>query len=129
MIRGIGADLCEIARLEKSLARPAFVEHVFSEPEQALLAGRSGRHRLETAAANFAAKEAFLKAAGTGLGGFPLPELAVLRRENGAPYFSLTGSAAAWLGDNRLTVHLSLSHDGGVAAAFVVLEQTGLPDF
>ena len=44
----------------------------------------------------FAAKEAFLKAAGTGLGGFALSELALLRAENGAPYFELQGRAAAW---------------------------------
>ncbi len=55
--------------------------------EQALLAALGDKHRAETAAANFAAKEAFLKAAGTGLGGFAMPELAVLRRESGAPYF------------------------------------------
>lgn len=122
MIRGVGIDLCEAARLDKSLDRPAFLNHVYAPQEQALLEGLAGRRRLETAAANYAAKEAFLKAVGTGLGGFALPELAVLRRDTGAPYFALTGRAADWAAAQGLTVHLSLTHEAGAAAAFVILE-------
>ena len=77
---------------------------------------RAGRH-------NFAAKEAFLKAAGTGLGGFALTDLTVLRKESGAPYFALTGPAAEWTAANALTSHLSLTHENGLACAFVILEQ------
>ena len=62
-------------------------DHVFAPAEQALLSALGEKRRAETAAANFAAKEAFLKAVGTGLGGFVLCDLAVLRRESGAPYF------------------------------------------
>ena len=72
MIFGIGTDLCAAGRMAEKLQKPVFVEHVFSPAEQALLNARGGTHRAETAAANFAAKEAFLKAAGTGLGGFAL---------------------------------------------------------
>ena len=89
MILGIGIDLCDAQRIEKSLEKPSFCDYVYAPAEQALLAGLSGKRRAETAAANFAAKEAFLKAAGTGLGGFALSELALLRAENGAPYFEL----------------------------------------
>ena len=85
MIFGIGTDLCAADRMAAKLQKPAFVQRVFSPAEQALLNGRGGTHRAETAAANFAAKEAFLKAAGTGLGGFALSDLAVLRTESGAP--------------------------------------------
>ena len=88
MIFGIGTDLCDAGRMEKSLTRQSFVNHVFSPQEQDQLNTLHGKHRAESAAANFAAKEAFLKAAGTGLGGFALPELAVLRRESGAPFFA-----------------------------------------
>lgn len=123
MIQGIGTDLCAVERMAAKLQNPAFVQHVFSPAEQALLADRGEKRRAETAAANFAAKEAFLKAAGTGLGGFALVELAVLRRESGAPYFALTGAAAAWVKANALTVHLSLTHENGLACAFVILEQ------
>ena len=91
MILGVGIDLCEAQRMEKSLQRQAFCDHVFAAEEQALLAELPARRRAETAAANFAAKEAFLKAVGTGLGGFALNELALLRAQSGAPYFKLSG--------------------------------------
>lgn len=123
MIFGVGIDLCDAARIEKSLQRQAFCDRVYAPAEQALLAGLGGRHRAETAAANFAAKEAFIKAAGTGLGGFALTELALLRRETGAPYFALSGQAADWAVRHRLTAHVSLTHEGGMAGAVVLLEQ------
>lgn len=126
MICGVGIDLCDVSRMEKSLAKPAFLDRVFAPSEQALLAARSGRRRAETAAASFAAKEAFLKAAGTGLGGFAMAELAVLRRESGAPYFALTGEAAAWAAKQGVTAHVSLTHERGMASAIVILE-TGTP--
>lgn len=126
MILGVGIDLCDAGRMEKSITRQSFLDHVFAPEEQALLAALGNKHRAETAAANFAAKEAFLKAAGTGLGGFAMSELAVLRRESGAPYFALTGAAAAWAAEQNLTVHVSLSHECGLASAVVILE-TGTP--
>ena len=49
----------------------------------------------------------------------------MLRRESGAPYYALSGAAAAWAAEKRLTAHLSLSHDGGLALAFAVLERRG----
>ena len=123
MILGVGIDLCDAGRMEKSITRQSFLDHVFAPEEQALLAAWGDKHRAETAAANFAAKEAFLKAAGTGLGGFAMPELAVLRRESGAPYFALTGAAAAWAAEQGVTVHLSLTHERGLANAIVILEK------
>lgn len=68
MILGVGIDLCDAGRMEKSITRQSFLDHVFAPEEQALLAALGDKHRAETAAANFAAKEAFLKAAGTGPG-------------------------------------------------------------
>ena len=120
---GVGIDLCDAGRLEKSLAKQSFLDHVFAPSEQALLASLGEKRRAETAAANFAAKEAFLKAAGTGLGGFAMPELAVLRQKSGAPYFALTGAAAAWVREQGLTVHVSLTHERGLANALVLLEK------
>ena len=64
MIYGIGVDTASAARLEKSIARAHFVQRVFGPEERALLQGRSPAHRAETAAANFAAKEALAKALG-----------------------------------------------------------------
>lgn len=123
MILGVGIDLCDAGRIEKSLEKPGFCSYVYAPAEQELLNSLSGKRRAETAAANFAAKEAFLKAAGTGLGGFSLSELALLRAENGAPYFELSGRAAAWASQRGLTVHVSLTHESGLANAIVLLEE------
>ena len=86
MIYGVGTDLVKIERMQKSIASPSFVKRVFGEKELVLLAGRAEKHRLESAAACFAAKEAFLKACGVGLGSMPLSDIQALRRESGAPY-------------------------------------------
>ena len=101
MILGIGTDLCQVERMEKSLSRAGFAAHVFSGAERALLDSRRGRCPRQTAAANFAAKEAFLKACGTGLAGFALAEIGVLREASGAPRYALEGRAAAWAAANR----------------------------
>ena len=134
MLYGIGCDLCELAHLEKSLTgahAAVFVRRVYGEAERAALgldaplpAGRSAAHRLASAAANFAAKEAFLKAAGTGLREpFSLREIEAVRQENGAPAYRFSGQTAAWMAQHRLRARLSLSHEGGMALAFCTLEE------
>lgn len=133
MIYGIGCDLCEIARIEKVLGSPhaaAFARRVYGAAErealsleQPLPAGRGRARRAASAAAGFAAKEAFLKAAGVGLGGpFALSEIEAVRLPSGAPVYRLTGKAAEWLAANKLAARLSLSHEAGLAMAFCVLE-------
>ena len=133
MLYGIGCDLCEVAHLKKSLASPhsaAFVRRVYGAAERAALgldsplpAGRTSAHRLASAAANFAAKEAFLKAAGTGLREpFSLCEIEAVRLESGAPAYRFSGKTADWVQAHGLTARLSLSHEGGMALAFCVLE-------
>lgn len=136
MLYGVGCDLCEVARMEKSLFGPhggAFARRVFGPREQAALGitngpdalpeGRSRAHIAASAAADFAAKEAFLKAAGTGLREpFALCEMEALRLDSGAPVYRFTGETARWVEEKGLTAHLSLSHDGGMALAFCVLE-------
>lgn len=133
MLYGVGCDLCEAARIKKSLTGPhgtAFARRVFGQAERELLGldapwpdGRAGEKRAERAAANFAAKEAFLKAAGTGLAGpFALCEVEALRAESGAPIYRFSGQTAAWVAAHALAARLSLSHEGGFALAFCVLE-------
>ena len=133
MLYGIGCDLCEIAHLEKSLSgshASAFVRRVYGEAERAALGldaplstGRGSAHRLASAAANFAAKEAFLKAAGIGLREpFSLREIEAVRLESGAPAYRFSGATADWVQAHGLTARLSLSHEGGMALAFCVLE-------
>lgn len=126
MLYGIGCDLCGIARMEKSMAGahgPAFIKRVFGPAEQAALAALGGAHRFASAAADFAAKEAFLKAAGTGLAGpFALCEIEAVRLGSGAPAYRFSGRAAEWMEHKGLRAHLSLSHEDGLAMAVCVLE-------
>ncbi len=115
MIVGVGTDLVEIARLEQALERtPTLRERVFTTAEASL--------PLESLAARFAAKEALAKALGAP-GGLSWQDAEVVVDDGGRPGFELRGAVAAKaeeLGVDR--VHLSLSHDGGIAVAFVVLE-------
>lgn len=81
-------------------------------------------HKAASAAADFAAKEAFLKAAGTGLAApFSLCEIEAVRLPSGAPNYRFSGKTAEWVAAHHLTAKLSLSHDGGMALAFCTLEQ------
>ncbi len=125
MISGIGVDCVQLARMQESLARARFAQKVFSEGERALFAGKTEERAGEIAAGCFAAKEAFLKACGRGLGAFALTDIAALRNDAGAPYYACTGAAAAHLEQNGLVAHLSITHDGGLAIAFALLEKTG----
>ena len=133
MIYGIGCDLCDTARMAKSLGGPhgsTFAARVFGPAEREAL-GLSEKapsplsaHNAASAAADFAAKEAFLKAAGTGLAGpFALCEIEAVRLESGAPAYRFSGPAAAWVAEHGLRAHLSLSHEGGMALAFCTLEE------
>lgn len=115
MIVGTGIDVVDIARFEASLARtPGLRDRLFTAEE--------ARLPIASLAARFAAKEAIAKALGapTGLGWH---DAEVVREESGRPRFEIRGTvrvAADALGVR--TVHLSLSHDAGIASAIVVLE-------
>lgn len=125
MIVGIGTDICSIERFEDEEKRSALLARFFSEDERAYIEGR-GKGAAASAAAVFAAKEACAKALGTGFRGFGPLEIEVLHNENGKPGYKLTGEAsrlARRKGVDRM--HLSLSHDGGLAVAFAVLEGRG----
>lgn len=123
MIAGVGVDMVRIGRMEKSLGSEAFWQRVFGEEERAFLEKLAPTRRAASAATNFAAKEAFLKAAGTGLAGpFALREIQALRLPSGQPVYRFSGGSAQWMDQNRLRALLSLSHDGGAALAFCTLE-------
>ena len=127
MIVGFGMDVVEVARLARLLAAPSaerFLARVFTVGERAYCAPR--RDAAVHFAARFAAKEAVSKALGVPAGIRFLD--AEVRREDGAPRLVLAGvaeRAARALGVSR--VHLSLTHDGGVAVAGVVLEAERAP--
>jgi holo-[acyl-carrier protein] synthase len=126
---GVGVDAVDVARFRRILARrPGFATRFFTEAEQAD-AGRSP-DPTESLAARFAAKEAVMKALGTGLGGFALTDVEVRRAhgagaDRNAPSLVLHGGAAALAARHQAgPFHLSMTHTTGVAIAFVVAERS-----
>lgn len=115
MIIGIGVDLVDVPRFEQSLARtPALLQRLFS-PAERILKPRS-------LAARYAAKEALIKALG-GSDGVHWTDIEVASEPSGRPVFALSGSTASVVAERGITaLHLSLSHDAGLAAAYVVAE-------
>lgn len=113
---GIGTDIIEVARIEKSIASERFLKEVYTEKEIELIKEKGA----ETAAVNFAAKEAFSKALGTGVRGFRLSEVEILRDSLGKPYINLYGAAARIAGNTEIEV--SLSHTKEYAVSFVIIK-------
>ncbi len=123
MIVGIGLDVCEIARMEKLLVDGRFLARFFSMEEQEYIEYK-GKGAAQTMAGIFAAKEALVKALGIGLTGGQLSDICVLHDKLGAPYYDLRGEYAAHAAQRHITnLHLSISHDGGVAAAVAIAER------
>ncbi|HYF53140.1 MAG TPA: holo-ACP synthase [Salinarimonas sp.] len=128
MIVGIGSDLCDIRRIERSLARfgERFTHRIFTEGER----GRSDRRaaRAPSYARRFAAKEACAKALGTGLsGGVFWRDMEVVNLPSGQPTLRLSGGAWARLQalvpeGHEPVIHVSLTDDPPMAQAFVVIE-------
>lgn len=124
-VLGIGIDVVDIPRFRRSLDQfgERFVLRLFTTAE-AEYAARSPRRRAERLAARFAAKEAVGKALGCGMTeGVRWTEIEVIHDTRGCPtltFHGKTGETTARLGVARS--HLSLSHDGDVATAMVVLE-------
>lgn len=125
MIGGVGIDLCEIARMEKLLSDGRFLRRFFSAEEQEYILGK-GKFAPQTMAGIFAAKEALCKALGTGLSGGEMRDICVLHDENGAPYYDLRGDWARIAEEKHISsVSLSVTHEGGMAAAVAVAERNG----
>ena len=124
MIYGIGIDIVAIERLQRFLdtGNTAIMERLFTKAERTRCASR--KDTASCLAARFAAKEAFLKALGTGLrDGISWLDIEVSNDTLGKPELTLSGKAAEQFQANGLvSIHLSLSHDGGSAIAMVVLE-------
>lgn len=100
MIIGLGSDICDIRRVERTLERfgDRFITRVFTETEQRKAERRNGRNRAGTYAKRFAAKEACAKALGTGFNrGVFMSDLGVVNLPGGQPTLRLTGLAATRL--------------------------------
>ncbi|KIX11077.1 holo-ACP synthase [Dethiosulfatarculus sandiegensis] len=124
MVCGLGMDLVKVSRMEKAWRRfgDRFLGRCFTgrEAQEAL----ARPNRAQALAMRFAAKEAFSKAAGLGMRGLGWREIEVCHNERGKPFLKLHGRARVWMDENQVTgCHLSLSDDGGFAAAVVVLEK------
>ena len=123
MILGVGTDLCRIERIGRALENPRFLQRIYTAAEQTRLEGLCAERRHERAAGMFAAKEAVAKALGTGFAGFGFADVEILSDEKGKPVVQLHGRAAELAGNAN--VHLSISHDNGMAIAFAVIETKG----
>ncbi|HEY2038924.1 MAG TPA: holo-ACP synthase [Edaphobacter sp.] len=130
MILGIGTDMIEIGRIERSIEQfgERFLDRIFT-PGEIAYCHQKKRHSGESFAARFAAKEAGAKALGTGISrGITWKEIEVRRRPGGAPTLHLSGRAlkrAEQMGIARLS--LSLTHGRDVAMAVVIAEDQGRP--
>lgn len=122
-VAGVGIDVVSVDRMTRILEGPRgerFARRICTERERAVVEAR--RTRAEAYAARFAAKEAFAKALGapTGLSWHQVEVV----RAGGRPTLLLQGRAAELLKGMGVTrLHLSISHDAGIAAAVVVLER------
>jgi len=113
MIDGVGIDVVDIARFSEALERTSGLkERLFTVAEQS--------KSIPSLAARFAAKEALAKALNAGKG-LPWHDAEVINLESGKPAFLFRGEIADLV--DGANVHLSLSHDAGIASAFVIVER------
>jgi holo-[acyl-carrier protein] synthase len=114
VIVGVGVDVVDVARFEESLSRtPGLLARVFTAAER--------ERPPASLAARFAAKEALAKALGAP--GLVWTDCEIVSEPSGEPRFAMTGTVAERASSLRVgNVHVSLSHDAGIASAVVVLE-------
>ncbi len=127
MIAGVGVDIVDIARIQALLDRygERFLRRVYTEAESAY--AMDGANRAERLAGRFAVKEAVMKALGTGKSqGVLWRDVETVRGRFGKPEVRLHGQAVKWVEDRGWgAAHVSITHDGGKAVAFVILEKAG----
>jgi holo-[acyl-carrier protein] synthase len=113
MIDGVGIDVVDVARFAEALERTVgLTARLFTASEQ--------QKPIHSLAARFAAKEALAKALNAGKG-LPWHDAEVINLESGKPAFLFRGEIADLV--DGAEVHLSLSHDAGIASAFVIVER------
>lgn len=117
MIKGIGIDLIELDRIENSMKKSdRFVDRILTQNEKKMFIQlQTDRRKLEFLAGRFAAKEAFAKATGTGIGKLSFQHIEVINDPNGAPILKAEGYEA-------YTIFISITHSRDYAVAQVVLE-------
>ncbi len=114
MIVGIGIDVTQVSRFTQAASRQGLLERVFTPEERDA--------SMQRMAGRFAAKEAFAKALGAPTG-LVWTDVEVRKDADGKPYFECSGTVAALVAGRGIrTVHLSITHDAGIAAAVVICE-------
>ncbi len=122
-IFGIGTDLVDVDRLSSKLAKPQFVDLIFTTNEIDYCLSR--KHSGESFAARFAAKEAFMKAIGSGwTKDADFKEIEIVKDEHGKPSIHLHGETKVHFDKSHLQeIFVSLSHTTASATAFVIITQ------
>lgn len=129
MVYGVGTDLCDARRVAQALQRHGlrFAQRILADGELAAWQARqlrSAERGARFVATRFAAKEALSKALGLGMRPPMVWRLAeVVSLASGQPAFALHGELLQWFAAERLQAHLSLSDEGELALAFVVVQR------
>ncbi len=119
MIVGIGTDIIEIDRVLKASENSSFLSKYFTDEEIILF-----KKKKKSVAGNFAVKESVAKMLGTGVSGFSLKDIEVLRDEKGKPYVNLYNKASNMAKEQEIdVVHVSMSDTDSCAIAYVVGEK------
>lgn len=118
MIVGIGCDIINIHRIEEAIKKKSFIEKMYTVDEQNVSGGKASFY-----ADNFAVKEAVAKCFGTGVRGFRLTDIEVLRDEIGKPYVNLYGGAKK-ISEKLLisNILVTISNTDEISAAYAVAE-------
>ena len=120
MIIGIGTDIIEIERIQKTAHLQSFLNKIYTADEQQLF--HTGKYN--TMSGNFACKEAVAKALGTGFSGFTPKDIEVLRNSYGKPFVNLYNGALSEFNKLKATnIHVSISHNKTQAIAFAVIDR------
>ena len=120
---GIGVDICEVKRFDRLTQNQAFLKRVFTDNEIKYCENK--KNSSQCFAVRFAAKEAFVKALGTGFTkGIHYKEIEIMHNDLRKPFFKIIGETNETLKKmNGGKVHLSMSHEKTDAIAFVVIEK------
>jgi holo-[acyl-carrier protein] synthase len=117
----VGIDLVENKRIKQSITNPRFLRRILGKSEYSQLEMRG--FPVQSVAASFCAKEAFSKALGTGIRGFLLSEVELLRKSSGEPYLHLSGNALRMAEQRDVVFHVSVTHTKEYASAVVIGEE------
>lgn len=129
MIFGIGTDIVEIERIKRAVERnPKLLTRLFTQNELSYFEKRN--MNVEHIAGGFSAKEAILKALGTGLSGLSWKEIEVLRGDTGKPMVKLYGKAKEYAMESCIgNIFISISHCRDYAMATAIAELSAEGEF